>query len=334
MQEDKILRDVTKKGKEQDWRTRKISSLLLSESYKRLGEPYKSQRVFFCGCYLEFRKYEDGSQQLHNANFCKGRICPMCSWRRSLKVFGQVSKVMDYITIDNDYRYLFLTLTVKNVLGCELSGEIDKLFNGFNKMTERKEFKRISQGWFRCLEVTYKWDRNDYHPHFHMIIAVKKSYFTNDDYMSHDKWKELWRSCAGLDYDPWVDVRSVKPQVNSAGEIVYAKAVAEVSKYAVKSSDFLKDPMSYGIKDEDKLKAVQDRMDSVVKVLDKALAYRRLYAFGGYLRVVHKKLNLESPDEGDLINVDGEVIRSDLNYMIERYEWSIGLSNYILVSEE
>jgi plasmid rolling circle replication initiator protein Rep len=258
----------------------------------------------------------------------------MCAWRRSLKVFGQVSKVMDYITVEKEYRYLFLTLTVKNVVGDKLLSEIDKLFSGFKKMTERKEFTRISKGWFRCLEVTHNWGRDDYHPHFHMIIAVNKSYFSSKDYMSHDKWMLLWRSCAELDYDPWVDVRSVKPELNEAGEMVYAKAVAEVSKYAVKASDFLIDPEKYGLKSDEELARAQARMDGVVKVLEGSLAYRRLYAFGGYLRAVHKRLNLDSPEEGDLVNIDGEAIRSDLNYVIERYQWNIGVGNYVFETEK
>ena len=74
----------------------KKKSLLLSESYKRLGLEKKSFRVSECGTFLEFKKFVDGSLKLNGANFCKVRLCPMCSWRRSLKIFSQVSEIMNY----------------------------------------------------------------------------------------------------------------------------------------------------------------------------------------------------------------------------------------------
>ena len=328
MQEIKILDDSKKDGKKADWRKRKINSLLLSESYRRLGEP-KNARVFCCGSELEFKVFDDSTRKLHSANFCKVRLCPMCAWRRSLKVFGQTSKVMDYITEGNDFRYLFVTLTQKNVSGEMLSGEIDLLFDAFEKMTRRKEFKRISKGWFRCLEVTHKWGRENYHPHFHMVVAVNKSYFKSSNYLSHEKWMQLWRSCAGLDYDPWVDIRTVKPDDGSEdGNMKYKKAVAEVAKYTVKSGDYIIETENA---DEETKRAWNKMTDEVVAVLDASLANRRLYAHGGIFREVHKMLNLEKPEDGDLVNTDNdERLRPDLAYVIERYKWHVGYKDYIL----
>ncbi len=323
MQGKKPLKDVTKNGKAVDWRRRKEVSKLLSESYGRLKDGIKSNRVFWCASFLEFRRYEDGTRKLHDANFCKVRLCPMCAWRRSLKVFGQTSKVMDYVTAENEYRYIFITLTVKNVKGDELSNEIDALFGAFEKLTRKAEIKRICKGWFRCLEVTHSWQRDDYHPHFHMIMAINKSYFTSAGYLNHEKWIALWRSCAGLDYDPWVDVRKVKPDPGGDGAMEYKKAVAEVAKYTVKSNDFII---------EVKSKDAEKKTDEVVSVLDRALKNRRLYAYGGKLREVHKRLNLDDSDDGDLVNTENdEEMRSDLGYVIERYNWHVGYNDYMLV---
>ena len=55
----------------------------------------------------------------------------MCSWRRSLKIFGQVSQVMNKALDNEEYRFLFLTLTCKNVYGEDLSNQIDNLFYAF-----------------------------------------------------------------------------------------------------------------------------------------------------------------------------------------------------------
>ncbi len=107
-----ILKDVNKNGKDNLWQERKLNTLDLAESYKRLGYK-KYYRVLDCSTFLEWRYYvESKEKKLINANFCKVRLCPMCAWRRSLKTFGQVSKVMDYVEENYDYKYIFLTLTV------------------------------------------------------------------------------------------------------------------------------------------------------------------------------------------------------------------------------
>lgn len=96
-----ILQD-TKNGKDNNWKERKESTLDLAASYKRIGSN-KYYRVLDCSTFLEFRLTTVNDLKLTNANFCKVRLCPMCSWRRSLKIFGQVSKVMDYV--EENYNY-------------------------------------------------------------------------------------------------------------------------------------------------------------------------------------------------------------------------------------
>ena len=66
----------------------------------------------------------------------------MCAWRRSLKIFGQVSKVMDHVEKNYNYRYIFLTLTVKNCYGEDLKDTLDLMTSAFNKMNQRKAFKK------------------------------------------------------------------------------------------------------------------------------------------------------------------------------------------------
>ncbi len=310
-----ILKD-TKNGKDTDWRGKKINTLDLSDSYKRIGYSKKSIRVGECGDFLEFRLTAGDTLKLTRANFCKVRLCPMCSWRRSLKIFGQVSKIMDHVEENYNYRYIFLTLTVKNCYGEDLRDTLDLMTKSFNGMTRRKSFKQAVKGYFRSLEITYNKKDNTYHPHFHMILAVNKNYFTDDRvYLSQKKWTNLWKSCLKVDYTPIVDVRRLK---ESKG-----KEVAEVAKYTVKSEDFL-------IKDE-KGNIKENLTDKVVKTLDNALHRKRLIAFGFIFKEVHKKLNLDDAEDGDLTNTDNEDLREDLTNIILRYQWNIGIKNYVLV---
>jgi plasmid rolling circle replication initiator protein Rep len=316
---DKILKDVNASGKDNNWKERKKSTLDLADSYKRIGSN-KYYRVLDCSTFLEFRLAVDNSLKLSNANFCKVRLCPMCSWRRSLKIFGQVSRVMDHVEENYNYKYIFLTLTVKNCYGEDLRDTLDLMTKAFNTMTRRKAFKQAVNGYFRSLEITYNKENDTYHPHFHMILAVDNSYFTQSRiYLSQNDWTELWKSCLKVDYTPVVDVRRIKKDDNKG----FGKAVAETAKYTVKAEDFL-------IRD-DKGNIQENLTDEVVETLDYALHRKRLTSFGFVFKEIHKKLNLDDTEDGDLTNTDNEDLREDLTNIILRYQWNIGIKNYVLV---
>lgn len=318
--EENQLKDIAKSGKIRDWQGKKSKTLVLAESYKRLGMK-KSYRVAECGTFLEFKRHlVNNSLKLSDANFCQVRLCPMCSWRRSLKIFGQTSKVMNKALEDREYRFIFLTLTCKNVQGADLSSTIDQLFKAYKKLTERKAFKSAVKGWFRALEITHNLDESSkdydtYHPHFHIILMVNKSYFTDTKYyLSQEQWTSLWKDCMGVDYTPIVDVRAFK----SASKAQTAKSVAESAKYTVKENDYI-------IPDD------EDMTDDAVMILDYSLANRRLVAFGGELRKIHKALNLDDMEKGNLINTDNEdeELREDVDVMIEHYRWHVGYKQYV-----
>lgn len=315
---DIILQD-TKNGKDNNWKERKESNLDLAASYKRIGSN-KYYRVLDCSTFLEFRLTTVNDLKLTNANFCKVRLCPMCSWRRSLKIFGQVSRVMDHVEENYNYKYIFLTLTVKNCYGADLGDTLYLMTKAFNKMNQRKAFKQVVKGYFRSLEITYNKEEDKYHPHFHMILAVNDSYFTDSRYyLSQKDWTNLWKDCLKIDYTPIVDVRRIREDNNKG----FGKAVAETAKYTVKAEDFL-------IRDE-KGNIQENLTDEVVQTLDYALHRKRLTAFGFKFKEIHKELNLDDSEDGDLTNTDNEELREDLTNIILRYQWNIGIKNYVLV---
>ena len=316
-----ILKDINKKGKDNNWKERKKDNLNLADSYKRLKDK-KYYRVIDCSTFLEFGVTKTTNLKLLNANFCKVRLCPMCAWRRSLKIFGQVSKVMDYVEENYDYRYIFLTLTVQNCYGEDLKNTLDLMTNAFNKMNQRKAFKQSIKGYFRSLEITYNKKDDTYHPHFHLILAVNKSYFTDKDYyLSQENWTKLWKESLKIDYTPIVDVRRI---ISNSKDKSFSKVIAETAKYTVKSDDFL-------IKDENE-KIDEERTDKVVAILDKALHRKRLVSFGFLFKEIHKQLKLDDAEDGDLNKTDNDNdLRDDLTNIILRYQWNIGIKNYKLV---
>ena len=196
---------------------------------KHLSEK-SSNRYKSCGSWIEmFSDIEMEKMKVHNADFCKNRFCPMCQWRSAKKDAMQVSVLMDYIGQEHGKNFIFVTLTAPNVIGDELKSEITKYNKAFKKLVERDEISRINQGYIRKLEVTYNKIQNTYHPHFHCIFAVNKSYFTDRTYVKQQRWLELWKEVMGDDTITQVDIRRVRR----------SKDGNEIAKYAAKSSDYL-----------------------------------------------------------------------------------------------
>lgn len=284
---------------------------LLAAAYDGI-DPAKAARLRSCCTTLIYRAV-DGGKKLEHANFCRVRLCPICQWRRSLKTFSQAEHVIRAMCTDRPYRFVLLTLTVRNVFGDMLSRTIDDLFDGWDRFSRLVEFKSAVRGWYRGLEVTHNFDAasgdiGTFHPHFHVLLAVNPSYFTSRDYLSQAAWTELWRRSMRLDYVPVVDVRRVRS--------IDSGAVAEVCKYAAKDADYI-------IPDD-----WQMTVDTV-GILDPALANRRLVAFGLEMRRWHRKLHLDDSDQGDLINLDGEpVMPPDPGLRRYIYCWYTGYRQY------
>jgi len=330
------LQDI-KNGRKQPWKPKKVRNLILADSLHRLKENKKANRVWWCSMELGFLEPENSEKRLKSMHSCRERLCPICGWRKSLKVFYQVSKVMNVVQERHKEMVpVFLTLTMKNCTDVELPKVLDDIFKGWYQFTKHRKTNRVIHGWFRALEVTYDGEKtisekrylgwkkeydkkgvrpgdvnmnyNTFHPHIHTILLVEKGYFKSKDYMQTTEWVQMWRKACKLDYDPICDIRKVK---NRPGK---GKGVADVAKYTLKDTEFL-------TKDK-------QLTDKLVSVLGSALRGRRLYAFGGLLKKIAKELDVGELAEGDLINLDGEV-REDVAEVVVIYRWHLGLANYI-----
>lgn len=316
---------VDGKIKTNDWQQKKKNNLELANSYKRVykntSKENKYIKVLDCATWLEFKLYlESLEKRLHHANFCKDRLCPICSWRRCLKIFAQASAVME-VASQQDYEFIFLTLTQKNVKPEELQDELSKMLEAFKKMCKKTKFKKAIKGYFRALEITYNKRRDDFHPHFHVILVVERGYFKSRNYLKKDDFIAMWRDVMDLDYDPNIDVRKFK----AANKKQLKKSVAEAAKYTVKDADYL-------IKHRNG-KLDLDRTDKVVYTLSEALFNRRLIAWGGVLKKIHQSLNFDDAEKGDLIYTGDEKVEEGL-FIILTYRWNVGFTNYVLEAAE
>lgn len=226
-----------------------------------------------CGSYLEFiTTFDKEKKKLVQAHFCKNRFCPLCSWRKARKDSMMLSIMMQAITQELNYQYLFITLTTPNVKAERLNEEIDLFNHALSKMFRRKKVKGAIKGYVRKLEVTYNKSRDDYNPHFHLVCAVNKSYFTDKNYyISQTEWLEIWRDVTGktginpdgTDEISQLDVRKVKG-------LQQEKAVQEIAKYSAKDFEMTEN-------------------QNVFDVFYHALKGRQLITFNGVFKDYKKK---------------------------------------------
>lgn len=196
-----------------------------------------------CGTQLHFSKnWENGKTVYHltGANFCRQRVCPMCQFRKSEKTFAQFLQVVR--ALEADFRFLHLVLTIPNArTDEELTQGVKILYKGFSKLMVYKSIRKAFKGVLRCLEISYNYDTDTFHPHLHCLVVVNRSYFNDTkSYISLDKYREMWTKSVksalkslqlegGFADSPHLlqaSVRAMKPGDYSG--------VAEVCKYCTK----------------------------------------------------------------------------------------------------
>lgn len=318
------LVDYSTTGKKRKWDLHKQNNLKLVELYKQaikispnVISPKRLQDLADCANQLEYLQDAEGNKKLYKTYFCRVRLCPMCQWRRSLKLFSQVSKITDYINQNDndDVRYLFITLTQKNCNGSELVQEINKINKSFSLLVDKTKrvqpatkFKKMLLGYIKSTEVTYNPKTKTYHPHLHCIFAVQGEYFNKANYINKNTWRAIWADLLKIDYLPQINVQAIKPARQQ-------KAVAELAKYPAKVSSILNLPQA---------QAVQVVMDLTT------LCYkRRFVAFGGIFKKTKALLKMQDveAENADLVGA-GNI--KEFNYVARAiYKYNVKFGCYI-----
>jgi plasmid rolling circle replication initiator protein Rep len=200
-------------------------------------------RVSLCSLWLGFawapERHVAGvlTLKLREARFCRVRHCPICQWRRSLMWLARFQTALPQVLVQHPTaRFLFLTLTQKNVSIGELRLTLRDMSKAWERLSQRKTFK-VVLGWIRTTEVTRSKD-GAAHPHFHVLLMVSSNYFTKN-YLAQPQWVQVWRLALRVDYNPVVDVRVVRRAASREDGIM--PAVRETLKYSVKPSDMKAD---------------------------------------------------------------------------------------------
>ena len=322
-----ILKDLKQSGKERPWQKNKLLSVAISNSYFSLSELKKYGTIIaFCGNYLKFGSCVDveHGKKLIEAYFCKARLCVMCQWRKSLVIRKQVLDLVHW----HREKYstdipLLLTLTVVNVSGDELVRMVDRMNVAWRRLVQRRVIKRAVRSWFRALEITYNQERQDFHPHFHILLMVPKSYFDTrrDLYVSQQEWLRLWKLSMRDDRITQIDIRTIKARKVGTLESL----AAEVAKYATKPSSYVQENSN----------GLLEASPSIVEGLHYALKGRRLVGFGGLFKQIREEKKMVDVEEADLIHIDEDGVLKECSCKIcgstlleELYRWEIGLRQY------
>lgn len=257
---------------------RKQSNLKLTEVASELVEnerinlsKKRIKAIAECGSFLQYatdQKVEN--RKLFTANFCHNRYCPICSRNKSLKDARDVKILTEYLR-DSGFEFLFATFTAPNCSQEELKAEITTYNKSLERMFKRQKYNFI-KGYIRKLEITFNDDMNSksyrtFHPHFHVLIAIDKSYFGRK-YVSKQEWLMDWKKAMRDSSITQVDIKKVS--LDSRKNNI-DKSILELTKYITKDFDFYSEI-------------------DVFENFYKGTKGKQMFAFSGIFRAARKKL--------------------------------------------
>lgn len=257
------------KRKESNLQLTKVASELIEDERINLSKK-RLKAIEECGTFLQFatdKKIEN--RKLFTANFCHNRYCPICSRNKSLKDARNVKIITEYLR-DLGFEFLFATFTAPNCSQDELKEEITAYNKSLERMFKRQKYNFI-KGYIRKLEITYNNDTSSknygtFHPHFHVLIAIDKSYFGRK-YVSKQEWLCDWQKAMRDSSITQVDIKKVS--LGRKNNI--DKSILELTKYITKNFDFYSEI-------------------DVFENFYKGTKGKRMFAFSGIFKDAKKKL--------------------------------------------
>ena len=265
-------------------------------------KPLKLDRLKECGNFIKFQASEDKTKFiLAGGNFCNNRFCPFCSWLKAKRTAFELLELIKVVEYTEKLAFIFITLTVPNVTRESLREEIENFNKSFKRLFQTEEFKAFNKGFIRKLEVTYNEERNDYHPHFHLVVAVNKSYFKSRDYMSKRRLLELWQRATRNPAITQVDIKPCRMDT--------VKQIMELATYSAKQGDL------YSSKE-------------VFDGFYEGLFRKKLLVYNGIFKEYKKKIDTGEVDPAQVIELNQLLEEATKEFYLQ---WE--KENYLLVDE-
>jgi plasmid rolling circle replication initiator protein Rep len=303
----KIIEDL-KNFDEPEFFVKKYNTFIhLLEKLQDVLSEDELKKIDGCGTYLKYAVFKDNKgylqKKLIHANFCKSRWCSVCNWRRRIKYFNINRKKVLEVKKRYNAKFIFITLTTKNVYYKDLKKGLNEILKGFKRLLSFNRFRnnKAILGLLRTLEFTIQKNNQNYiNLHIHCLVAVKPVYFDTKKnyYINQSELTKLWQKALNVDYVPIVDIRLVRKIRNKKNSRIKRNfdeegAVFEVTKYLYKSIQ---------LKDIDV---------DVLRYIVRSFKGVRLIAPVGVFR--NKSKNEEKEVEEDLVKIgDDDLINGEL----------------------
>lgn len=228
---------------DQRWNFNKSANDVIGDFYSKSGYVKYAERANNCAYNLSMilRANSEGEfiMRLQKVFLCHLRMCPICQASRSRVWRKRLDRgITAMLEAGENYRYLFLTLTVKNCDVADLRKTLLDMSKAFKIFMKDKNIIETCTGYIKSTEVTKSKDFMA-HPHFHILLAVKPSYFGHH-YITQSKYVEIWQRALKVTYKPIVDIRPIPVEKDKTLHVeLLKKNVKEVAKYMVKPTDMI-----------------------------------------------------------------------------------------------
>lgn len=303
--------------KYEKWTMKKELNTRMAVKMLQAGFDDRARRMRECSDKVEISFCPDcGAYEITRAKLCRDRLCPVCSWRLSIKRYAEMSAVCAALIKDYPVnKWSLMTLTVQNCAPALLDQTLTNMAAAFNRMRQRKVFKQQILGWARTVEVTFNSKENTVHPHYHVLVMwAENSDIIQEGARLINHWiascRDLMVSYKGQ------NIKEIDGSVKEAECQDITGAVLETFKYTQKASDLLSMPIG------------------VFREYTKNMARKRAVAFGGLIKEYMQKLHFKMDDEADEIEPI-KLCKNCGNAALSKaiYQWSFAERSYLLSTD-
>jgi hypothetical protein len=170
---------------------------------------------------------------------CDFRFCPVCNAYKSQHLQKQIYKQLKAI-IDKEHKHIFfMTLTVPNCSVDDIAITLDKFQTAYKTFRRHPQIAQF-KSFVRTLEITFN-DKNESHPHYHIIFLADKYYFSKKNknyiYLANGDLKQLWASHFLKDKENHINVDFRKATKREGFKDEISSVISELAKYMTKSAD-------------------------------------------------------------------------------------------------
>lgn len=353
---------------------KKIAAHKLSETYVQVHDAEKDNKMLkrwgrrvsntaHCGDLVKMK-----GDVIYKTLFCKTRLCPVCSWRREIKISIHTRQILAAMLEQEKrgFKFLFLTLTVRNVWDCDMmphtsNNVFDRMLYAWHKLTTgstakyAKWFNSFVLGWYRGLEVTRNLDKYKVDYVTDQKTGKKKKVIVRD--LSGDpvpnKWYLSWHPhfhcILVVPEDFEFDKDALEAEFLQAWQTCYGDPTItqvdvrefKANKKILENPDLQKKFSATELQSMAIVSGVVEAAKYTVKssdymldpkatrLLDLAIERRRLVAYGGLMKEYHNKLHLDDEIDGDLLC--NNAVQVDKDAPEKTYAFSVGFKQYIRI---